>query len=128
MILKRLFSIARCSCWTLGVWLMSIATPAPAVAAQGEMGTGIPVWSTYGYAVSGTRLLTVIWTLGPNPLTPMPAGCSTLTLTTDTLGADGYKVAIAMLLQASALGKSIQFYAHASRDWGCGVDYMTLNP
>jgi hypothetical protein len=40
------------------------------------------------------------------------------------LGADTYKIAIAMMMMANASGTKVRFYAHAERDGGCGVDYV----
>jgi hypothetical protein len=47
-------------------------------------------------------------------------------VTPTTMGVDGYKIAIATMTAARIANRSVRFYAHASRDNGCGVDYVEL--
>jgi hypothetical protein len=56
----------------------------------------------------------------------MASGCTSLTLTVSTMGLDAYKIATATIVLARATGRSVRFFAHASRDGGCGVDYIEL--
>jgi hypothetical protein len=94
----------------------------PALAATGEMGTGIPRFGIYSQAVGPAVL---VWSL-TNPTVPFPAGCSSLVLTPGTMGWDSYKIAIATMTAARLSGNRIRFYAHAERDGGCGVDYVEM--
>jgi hypothetical protein len=93
-----------------------------AFAAQGEMGTGVPNFGNYGDPVGGN---VVVFSL-INPTIGFPPDCQSLTVSPATFGATSYKVAITTLLTAKALGRPVRFYAHASRDGGCGVDFVQL--
>jgi hypothetical protein len=92
-------------------------------AATGDMGTGIPVFATYGAA---TGVQTIIWGLEQASI-PMAAGCERLYLTPATMGADSYKIAVATLMAARLSNRRVRLYAHAERDGGCGIDYIQLN-
>ncbi len=96
----------------------------PANAAQGEMGTGVPRFGVYTPAAAG-QLLATVWEL-ENASRPMPAGCTSLTLSAGTMGLDGCKIAVATMTVARVTGRSVRFFAHAPRDGGCGVDYVEL--
>lgn len=94
-------------------------------AAQGEreMGTGIPTFGSYSAA---TGVQTIVWGL-QDATVAFPADCPRIHLTAATMGMDAYKIAVATLLVARTTSRSVRFYAHASRDGGCGVDYVQLN-
>ena len=93
-----------------------------ASAAQGEMGMGVPNFAQYGEAFGGVA---IVWSLA-NPAIPFPAGCSHLVVSRTTMGPDPFKIAIATMLTAKVTAKSVRFYAHESRDGGCGIDYVQL--
>ncbi len=90
--------------------------------AQGEMGTGYPLFGSYSAA---TGVQTIVWRVDSATL-PFPRDCTALTLTLATMGADGYRVAVETLLAAKINGRRVRFFAHAPRDSGCGVDYIEL--
>jgi hypothetical protein len=93
------------------------------MAAQGEMGTGVP--ANVGLYSNATGMSAIIWSM-TDLSTPLPAGCTLLTLSPATMGMDAYKVAISAVMLAKATGKRVRFYAHAPRDSGCGVDYVEV--
>jgi hypothetical protein len=90
------------------------------LAAQGEMGRGVPSFAVYG-EVTGAHIR--VWSVD-NALVQFPAGCTALILTPATLGVDTYRAAIAILTAAKLTNTRVRFYAHAERDGGCGVDYI----
>jgi hypothetical protein len=90
------------------------------------MGTGKPFWGSYSAQMHSGALVTIVWNLGPNPVIPFAAGCPYITLTSSSMSMDGYKAALALMLQAKALGQTVRFVAHAERDWGCGADYVAI--
>ena len=91
-------------------------------AAQGEMGTGTPQYSIYGDVVgSYVRIASLA-----NPTTTFPGDCSTIFLTSNTMGTEMFRAAIATIIAARVSGMRVRFYAHAPRDGGCGVDYVEL--
>jgi len=94
-----------------------------AVAADTEMGTGVPFFGFYSQA---TGVQTNVWGLS-NQTLPFPAGCPYIVLTAATMGMDAYKIAVATLLLANTTNRTVRFYAHGPRDGGCGVDYVQLN-
>ncbi len=96
-----------------------------AQAATGEMGTGIPEFGIYSSVVVAPAGQVTIVSLA-SPTINFPAGCTSLTMTPASMGADAYKLAVATLLAAKVAGKPVRFYAHAARDAGCGVDYVQM--
>lgn len=90
-------------------------------AAQGEMGTGIPVSTGVYGAAHGNE--TIVWALN-SATQGMP--CGYIKLSTTTLGMDGYKIAVAVVMTAQVAGKRVRFYAHVARDLGCGADMVQL--
>jgi len=100
----------------------AVAVTANTMAAQGEMGTGVPNFGMYS-AATGTS--TIVWSLG-DATTPFPAGCARIVLHPQTMGMDAYKLAVGTLVAAKLSNKKVRFYAHASRDDGCGVDYVQI--
>ena len=114
---KQMHALKR---MTLGLLLYTFVLEAPA--AQGEMGIGVPIFGQYGDASGGSA---VVWGLG-NAAMPFPAGCLYLVLTRTTMGPDAFKIAVATMLTAKVISKSVRFYAHVDRDGGCGVDYVQL--
>lgn len=94
----------------------------PVFAAVGEMGIGIPDFGIY--AKNANPHITV-WSLGSASV-PFPAGCTTLTVTPDILGADAYKLAVATLLLAKATNKKVRFYNHSTLNGACGFDYFQI--
>ena len=78
------------------------------------------------YEANGA-LNTMVWALGA-PTISFPAGCSNVTLTQATMGIDGYKLAVAALLMAKAANLQVRLYATTTRDGGCGVDMVQMNP
>jgi hypothetical protein len=119
-------AIMKRSCLTIRVLMASavFAAATQANAALGEMGTGIPRFGVYSPVTTG-QLQTNVWQL-ENASIPMASGCTSLTLTVGTMGLDAYKIATATLVLARATGRSVRFFAHATRDSGCGVDYIEL--
>jgi hypothetical protein len=93
-----------------------------AIAASGEMGTGIPQFGSYSSA-TGTRL--AVWSLA-DASRPMAAGCSSLILSPETMGLEAYKIGVALLTAAKLTDRRVRFYAHGERDGGCGVDYVEI--
>jgi len=91
-------------------------------AASGEMGNGVPHFGLYSSA-TGTRL--VVWALG-DAAGPIPAGCSSLILSPETMGLEAFKIAAATLTAARITGMRVRFYAHGEHDGGCGVDYVEI--
>lgn len=87
------------------------------------MGTGVPFFGSYSAA---TGVVTIVWSL-QDASVPIPADCGRIYLTASTMGMDAYKVAVATLLLARTTGRAVRFYAHATRDDGCGADYVQLN-
>ena len=87
-----------------------------------EMGTGVPQFGSYSMA-TGTVIR--VWSLGQQTR-PMPAGCTSLILTPETMGMEAYKIAVALLTTARVSGLSVRFFAHGERDGGCGADYVEL--
>jgi len=122
--LKGVFRASRFA--TRAVWLSlaSACMCANVNAAQGEMGTGIP--SGFSFYSAATGVQTLVWGM-TSPSIQFPSGCQSLTLTPATMGMDAYKIAVSTLLLARVTGRPVRFYAHASRDTGCGVDYIQLN-
>jgi hypothetical protein len=106
----------------VAVFVCAVLGSARAVAAQGEMGTGIPQFGSYS-AATGTS--GIVWRLD-DMTTPFPAGCVSITLSPATMGMAAYKIAVATMLAAKTSGRKVRFYAHAPRDAGCGVDYVEL--
>lgn len=104
---------------------IGLLTHGHAAAADGEreMGTGVPTFGSYSAA---TGVQTIVWALQDASIR-FPSDCPRLHLTAATMGMDAYKVAVATLLAAKATGRAVRFYAHATRDGGCGVDYVQLN-
>jgi hypothetical protein len=93
-------------------------------AVSGEMGTGTPdSWGQYSAAVGDTHIRIFNLT---NRTTAFPAGCSYITISSATVGADAYKMVLASMLIAKSTGKKMRFFAHAARDGGCGVDYFEM--
>lgn len=112
---------SRAACRLAAILLCTfLSTPAPA--ASGEMGTGVPQFAVLGDVMGAYAKVTAL----SNATVAFPAGCSTLFLTPATLGMDTYKIAIATMLSAAALDRKVRFYAHATRDGGCGVDYVEM--
>lgn len=108
--------------------MLAFGIASPVGAAQGEMGTGIPDgYSIYSPVATGGSAQIVVWSL-KGASTAMPSGCSNITLTLRTLEADTYKMALATLQIAKLTNQPVRFYAHASRDAGCGVDMIQLSP
>jgi hypothetical protein len=107
--------------WFLGALVLVGGGSMGARAASGEMGTGVP--AAVGSYSAATGVQTIIWSLS-NPSIPFPAGCSSITLSPATMGMDAYKIAVAAAMMATATNRPLRFYAHASRDSGCGVDYV----
>jgi hypothetical protein len=103
---------------------VSLFHTSASMSAQGEMGTGHPTFGSYA-PVGGAPANTRVWSLA-NATIEMPAGCSSLVLSTSTMTSEGYKIAVATLLTAKATGKKVRFFAHAPRDDGCGVDYVQI--
>lgn len=94
----------------------------PAFSATGEMGTGIPE-----FGIHSAPMGTFAWVGAlTNPTIPFPSGCTSLKLTSATMGLDGYKMAVATMLTAKLAGKRVRFFAHSPRDEGCGVDYVQI--
>ena len=93
-----------------------------ALAAQYEMGTGVP--SNIGLYSAATGVNAYVWL--SDVTLALPAACGNLVLSPATMGMDAYKLAIATLLTAKASNKRVRFYAHAERDGGCGADYVPL--
>jgi hypothetical protein len=90
--------------------------------AQGEMGTGVPVFGQYSQATGVGILVSRL----ENASIGFPAGCTGLWLSPGTMGMDSYKIAAATLIAARVSNRSVRFFAHAPRDNGCGVDYVEL--
>ena len=106
------------------VLLLAALTSESVRAASGEMGTGVPVgYSMYSQA-TGTS--TVVWSL-QNASLAFPAGCTSITLTPATMGSDAYRIAVAAVMTANLAQKPIRFYAHATRDSGCGADMVQIS-
>lgn len=78
----------------------------PAWTTQGEMGTGTPQFGFYSDAAYAGGKATV-WGM-KNISTPFPSGCSNITLTANTMGVDSFKQALAVMITAQALGKSVR--------------------
>ena len=94
-------------------------------AAMGEMGTGYPVqFGTYTGSAPNTAK-TRVWRLTRATIN-IPASCTGLWLSPETMGMDSYKIAVATLLTARVTQKLVRFYAHAERDGGCGADYIEM--
>lgn len=93
------------------------------MAASGEMGNGVPHFGVYGHA---TAPQIRVWALG-DAIVPFPTGCTSLALTPETMGIEGFKIAAATLTAARVSGMRVRFYAHVDRDGGCGVDYVQLD-
>lgn len=89
---------------------------------EGDMGTGVPNFGIYS-PVAGFKA--TVWGLD-DATTPFPAGCTSITLTPATMGLDTYKISLAVMIIAKASNRRVRFYAHATRDSGCGVDYIQL--
>ena len=102
--------------------LLLFVSAGHAMAAQGEMGAGVPGFGLYSTA-TGVQAIVLTMT---DVVTPLPAGCVYLSLTPATMGMDAYKIAIATMLVAKTSNRRVRFYAHAPRDTGCGVDYVEL--
>lgn len=98
-------------------------TSLSAQGAAGEMGNGVPQIGIYSTAL-GSNIR--IWSLA-NATVNFPTGCTSIFITRTTVGADDYKVMLAVILTAKSLGKPVRFYAHADRDGGCGVDYVQMD-
>lgn len=96
-----------------------------ALAATGEMGTGIPNFSITADTAKSPAGWVGVWSLASATIA-FPAGCTYLTMTPASMGVDAYKAAVAMLLAANVAGKPVRFYAYVTRDSGCGVDYVQL--
>lgn len=94
-----------------------------ASAASGEMGNGVPNFGMYSQA-TGSELR--VWSL-TNPTVNFPVGCTAIVLRPETMGADNYRMAFALLTAARLSGTRVRFYAHGDRDGGCGVDYVQLD-
>ena len=124
LLLKEVLRISRFA--TRAVWLSlaSACMCANVNAAQGEMGTGIP--SNFGLYSAATGVQTIVWGISSATI-QFPSGCASITLTPATMGMDAYKIAVSTLLLARVTGRPVRFYSHASRDTGCGVDYIQLN-
>jgi len=105
------------------VTAVAVLVAGAARAAQGEMGAGVP--QDFGMYSAATGTETYVWALS-NVASPFPAGCSWIKLTPNTMGMDGYKIALAALMTAKTANRRIRFYAHAPRDGGCGVDYLQM--
>lgn len=103
--------------------ITAIATAGGAVAASGEMGTGVPHFGVYS-AATGMQIL--VYSIA-NPTRPFPAGCTNLVLTPATMGLDSYKMAMAALIAAQLSERAVRFYAHFDHDGGCGVDYIQID-
>lgn len=104
-----------------GLWALC---PLLGIAAQGEMGTGVPQFGLYSTAaVAGGQA--VVWGL-QNATQPFPTGCTSIILTATTMSADSFKQALSVMMTAQALNKRVRFYAHTQRDSGCGVDYVEM--
>jgi hypothetical protein len=87
------------------------------------MGTGIPLFGQYSQA---TGMSVLVWSL-EDATVPIPADCRWIVLNPATMGMDAYKMAGATMLAARVTRRPVRFYAHASRDDGCGADYVQLN-
>jgi len=92
------------------------------MAAQDEMGTGVPHFGLYSQA-TGTEIR--VWAL-QNPTVPFPAGCTAIVLRPETMGLEAFKIAAGILTAARISGMRVRFYAHGPRDGGCGVDFVQL--
>lgn len=103
--------------------VLVVSSSGLAMAAQGEMGTGVP--GQLGLYSNATGTSTIVWSI-TDASTPFPAGCPQITLSPVTMGMDAYKIALSAILLAKSTGKRIRFYAHAPRDAGCGVDYVEV--
>jgi len=108
-----------------GLLLAASTACGSACAAQSDMGTGIPAGFNM-YETNGA-LTTMVCALGALTIS-FPAGCSNVTLTQATMGIDGYKLAVAALLMAKAANLQVRLYATTTRDSGCGVDMVQMNP
>jgi hypothetical protein len=97
--------------------------PAATAAGEREMGTGIPLFGQYSQA-TGTAV--IVWSLEEGTV-PFPSDCQAIRLSPETMGIDAYKMAVATMLASRISRRPVRFYAHASRDGGCGVDYVQLN-
>jgi hypothetical protein len=106
------------------VLIALVSAGSKTLAAQGEMGTGVPNFLVYSSATGIHMSITVV-SLDSQSIA-FPTGCTSLTLTPETMGLDTYKMAFAMLTAAKLSGSRIRFYAHVSRDSGCGVDLVSL--
>ena len=104
------------------VIVCTVLGSASAIAAEYEMGIGIPQFGSYS---SVTGIQAIVWRLDDASF-PFPAGCSTITLSPATMGMDAYKIAVATMLLAKASGRRVRFYAHGPREGGCGIDYVEL--
>ena len=104
--------------------VVGLALSGPAIATDDRpMGTGIPFFGQYSQA-TGTKI--IVWSL-EEATVPFPADCPRIELTPETMGIDAYKMAMATLLVARVSRRAVRFYAHATWDGGCGVDYVQLN-
>jgi hypothetical protein len=100
--------------------LLSLLIAAPAAAAQGEMGTGVPEFGSYAASLGGRA---TVFSLASATI-PFLSGCTRLYLLPSIFGADSYRIAIATILAAKAAGKRVRFYSHSEN--GCNVDYVQL--
>lgn len=67
-----------------------ILAPPAVIAAQGELGTGIPKFGIYSAAL-GVSAYTAVWQL-EDATVPFPSGCTSLILSPATMGVDSYKI------------------------------------
>jgi hypothetical protein len=93
---------------------------APASAAQGEMGTGVPTFAIYAQSLGGHVMVTHLADASIN----FPSGCTALYLIPGVMGPEPMKIAVATMLTAKAAHKSVRFYAHS--DNGCYVDFVQM--
>jgi hypothetical protein len=101
----------------------ALMTSTNALAASGEMGTGVPRWAQFGDVYGGYILVKSL----SGASIPFPSGCeSGIIITSGTMGRDPLAAAISMLLAAKITGVPVRFVAHTTRDGGCGVDYIEL--
>jgi hypothetical protein len=105
-----------------GMSLMTVL-PLHTFAATGDMGTGIPGFGFYADASNSPSV--IVWVLEQADV-PFPTGCPYIRLTTATMGLESFKIAVAQLTMAKAAGRKVKFYAHVTRDGGCGIDYVQV--
>lgn len=102
------------------VIILAFAHNAPA--AQGEMGTGMPIYGLQGTA--GHSYVTVFRL--DEATIPFPVGCTYLVISSFANGSDIFRAMVDSLLAAKLARKKIRFYAVQENQGGCGVDYLEV--